>query len=289
MNSLSPDYTQSCEDYLRIEQAIHYIEAHYQSQPELDEIAASVGLSAYHFQRLFTRWAGISPKRFLQFITKEGAKSLLQRSSVLESAYTVGLSGAGRLHDLLIATEAVTPGQYKTRGQGLTIRYGIHPSPFGLALIGMTERGICHLSFIQASAEEALAALQQAWPKSALTADSRATGLILAGIFSPETPLTPLNIHLNGTNFQLKVWEALLTIPQGQVSTYGQVAAKIGSPDASRAVGTAIGQNPIAYLIPCHRVIRKMGEFGGYRWGLARKKAVLGWEASQLEQRIPSA
>jgi AraC family transcriptional regulator of adaptative response/methylated-DNA-[protein]-cysteine methyltransferase len=285
---MNTDLIQASEDYQRIAQAIHYLETHYQEQPELNEIAASIGLSEYHFQRLFTRWAGISPKRFLQFLTKEGAKELLQRSSVLDSAYNVGLSGPGRLHDLLIATEAVTPGEFKTRGQGLTIRYGIHPTLFGNALIGITERGICHLSFLDAQTGEAPLALQRAWPKAALTEDRRATGQILAEIFSPQKPAAPVSLLISGTNFQLKVWEALLAIPQGQVSTYGQIAAQIGSPGASRAVGTAIGQNPIAFLIPCHRVIRKMGEFGNYRWGVVRKKSILGWESAQNDNRIIS-
>jgi AraC family transcriptional regulator of adaptative response/methylated-DNA-[protein]-cysteine methyltransferase len=282
MNTLPVDYTQLCDDYQRIEQALHFLEEHYQRQPELKEIAESVGLSEYHFQRVFTRWAGISPKRFLQFITKENAKELLKRSSVLDASYSVGLSSPGRLHDLFIHTEAVTPGEYKTRGEGLTIRYGFHATPFGEALLGLTERGICHLSFIQHGHETALSNLKADWKHAALLEDSSATGPLIAPVFALGDSPTPLSLYLVGTNFQLKVWEALLKVPQGSVTTYEQIAAQIGHARALRAVGTAVGHNPIAYLIPCHRVIRKMGEFGNYRWGLARKKALIGWETAMV-------
>ena len=282
MNTLPVDYKQLNEDYLRIEQAIRYLETHYQHQPELHEIAAQIGLSEYHFQRLFTRWVGISPKRFLQFLTKEGAKELLEHSSnVLDAAYSVGLSSPGRLHDLFVNTEAVTPGEYKTRGAGLTIRYGFHPTPFGECLLGLTERGICHLGFVQETHEAALAGLRTEWQGANLVEDRAATGALIAPIFSLEESSTPISLFLTGTNFQLKVWEALIRIPAGSAGTYEQIAARIGSPGAVRAVGTAVGHNPVAVLIPCHRVIRKMGEFGNYRYGSARKKALLGWEMSR--------
>jgi AraC family transcriptional regulator of adaptative response/methylated-DNA-[protein]-cysteine methyltransferase len=274
------DYPQLCEDYQRIEQAIHFLEAHYQRQPELKEIAGSVGLSEYHFQRVFTRWAGISPKRFLQFLTKENAKELLKRSSVLEATYSVGLSSPGRLHDLFIHTEAVTPGEYKTRGAGLTLRYGFHATPFGEALLGLTERGLCHLSFVQEGREAALTQFRADWKHATLCEEPAATAPLVPQIFAPGAGLPPLSVYLTGTNFQLKVWEALLKIPPGQVTTYEHLAAEIGNARALRAVGTAVGHNPIAYLIPCHRVLRKAGEFGNYRWGPARKKAILGWEAA---------
>lgn len=280
MTALAYDFQELSADYERIEKAIHFIEENYQRQPELGEIAASAGLSEFHFQRLFTRWAGISPKRFLQFLTKENAKDLLQHSSVLNATYSVGLSSPGRLHDLFVSTEAVTPGEYKTAGEGLTIQYGFHPTPFGEALIGLTERGICHLSFVQNSRESALLNLKSRWSRATLQEDQHATGAMLAPIFSLGEHPTPIALFLSGTNFQLKVWEALLTVPRGALTTYEQVAAQIGQPTALRAVGTAIGHNPIAYLIPCHRVIRKMGEFGNYRWGTARKKALLGWESA---------
>ncbi len=272
------------EDYLRIEQAIQYLESHYRRQPELHEVAASIGLSEYHFQRLFTRWVGISPKRFLQFLTKEGAKDLLEHSStLLDTTYSVGLSSPGRLHDLFVNTEAVTPGEYKARGAGLTIRYGFHPTPFGECLLGLTERGICHLGFVQNGREQALASLQADWKDASLREDPSATGALITPIFSLGDSPTPISLFLNGTNFQLKVWEALLDIPSGSVSTYKHIAAQIGQPAAVRAVGNAVGHNPVAVLIPCHRVIRKMGDFGNYRYGSARKKALLGWEAGQRE------
>ncbi|MCX6066191.1 MAG: methylated-DNA--[protein]-cysteine S-methyltransferase [Chloroflexi bacterium] len=282
------DYEQQNADYLLIEQAIRFLESNYQRQPELKEVAESVGLSEFHFQRVFTRWAGISPKRFLQFLTKESAKELLKRSSVLSATYSVGLSSPGRLHDLLVSTEAVSPGEYKSRGDGLTIRYGFHPTPFGEALIGLTERGICHLSFVQDNRDSALKNLMGDWGSALLLEDESATGALIAPIFSLEHNLTPLSVFITGTNFQLKVWEALLSLPQGTVTTYEQIAAQIGKPGALRAVGTAVGRNPIAYLIPCHRVIRKMGDFGNYRWGIPRKKALLGWESALPNTPAPT-
>jgi AraC family transcriptional regulator of adaptative response/methylated-DNA-[protein]-cysteine methyltransferase len=281
MTTLSTSYGQLCADYQRIEQAIYFLEANFQRQPELKEIANSSGLSEYHFQRLFTRWAGISPKRFLQFLTKENAKELLKYSSVLDATYSVGLSSPSRLHDLFISTEAVTPGQYKTNGEGLLIRFGIHPTPFGQALIGITDRGICHLSFVQTDLDTSLNILKKKWTRAVLMEDSQSTGALITPVFSLGSNPAPISLFLSGTNFQLKVWEALLNVPRGSVTTYEQVAAQIGEPNAMRAVGAAIGQNPIAYLIPCHRVIRKMGEFGNYRWGTARKKALLGWETAR--------
>jgi AraC family transcriptional regulator of adaptative response/methylated-DNA-[protein]-cysteine methyltransferase len=275
------DLDQRSEDYQRIEQAILYLDNHYQRQPELKEIAEGIGLSEYHFQRLFTRWAGISPKRFLQFLTKENAKALLKRSSgVLEATFEVGLSSPGRLHDLLVATEAVTPGEVKSRGAGLTIRYGFHPTPFGECLLGLTERGICHLGFVQESREQALQTLKAEWRLARLEPDPDATQALITPIFALEERATPLPLFLSGTNFQLKVWEALLRIPTGNVSSYGLIAAQIGQPKAMRAVGAAVGRNPVAVLIPCHRVIRGLGEFGQYRYGAVRKKALLGWEAA---------
>jgi AraC family transcriptional regulator of adaptative response/methylated-DNA-[protein]-cysteine methyltransferase len=273
------NYQQLSEDYRRIEQAIVYLETHYRRQPELHEIAASIGLSEYHFQRLFTRWVGISPKRFLQFLSKEGAKELLGHSSnLLETTYSVGLSSPGRLHDLFVNTEAVTPGEYKARGAGLTIRYGFHPTPFGECLLGLTERGICHLGFVQNDRETALVNLKADWKGAGLLEDPAASGPFIAPIFSLGHSPTPISLFLTGTNFQLKVWEALLNIPAGSVSTYESLAAQIGRPAAVRAVGNAVGRNPVALLIPCHRVIRKQGKFGDYRYGSARKKALLVWE-----------
>ena len=277
------DLKQSSEDYLRIEQAITYLENHYKDQPSLEEVAANIGLSEYHFQRLFTRWAGVSPKRFLQFLTKEGAKELLNRSeNLLDTTHQVGLSSLGRLHDLFVTTEAVTPGEYKSRGEGVTIRYGIHLTPFGKCLIGLTERGICHLGFVQSSEGDAIDSLVAEWKEARMIEDYRSTASLVGPIFDLryDTRIKPLTLHLRGTNFQLKVWEALLQIPAGTVTTYEGIASRIGKPNAMRAVGTAVGHNPIAVLIPCHRVIRKAGEFGNYRYGELRKKALLAREYS---------
>jgi AraC family transcriptional regulator of adaptative response/methylated-DNA-[protein]-cysteine methyltransferase len=272
---------QSSEDYVRIEQAILYLENHYRDQPELGEVAANIGLSEYHFQRLFTRWAGVSPKRFLQFLTKEGAKELLSQSeNLLDTTHQVGLSSLGRLHDLFITAEAVTPGEYKSQGAGVIMRYGIHPTPFGKCLIATTERGICHLSFVQTSEGDAIDNLVSDWRQATMIEDHRSTVPLIEPIFDLRYNHhgKPLNVHLRGTNFQLKVWEALLQIPAGEVTTYAGIASRIGNPNATRAVGTAVGHNPIAVLIPCHRVIRKVGEFGNYRYGALRKKALLARE-----------
>jgi AraC family transcriptional regulator of adaptative response/methylated-DNA-[protein]-cysteine methyltransferase len=279
--NIQTERKQLSEDYLRIEQAILYLENHYKDQPALDEVAASIGLSEYHFQRLFTRWAGVSPKRFLQFLTKEGAKELLSRSeNLLETTHQMGLSSLGRLHDLFVTAEAVTPGEYKSRGAGVTIRYGIHPTPFGKCLIATTERGICHLSFVQNSEGDAIDQLVSDWQQARMIEEYRSTVPLIEPIFDLRYNHRgkPLHVHLRGTNFQLKVWEALLQIPAGEVTTYARLAARIGNPAATRAVGTAVGHNPIAVLIPCHRVIRKVGDFGNYRYGALRKKALLARE-----------
>jgi AraC family transcriptional regulator of adaptative response/methylated-DNA-[protein]-cysteine methyltransferase len=280
MNTYS-NYKQLSDDYLRIEQAILYLENHYTDQPGLEEVAASVGLSEYHFQRLFTRWAGVSPKRFLQFLTKEGAKELLSRSeNLLDTTHQVGLSSLGRLHDLFVNTEAVSPGEYKSRGEGVTIRYGLHASPFGKCLVAVTERGICHLGFAQRETSEgdAIDNLVADWKNARMIEDHRSTAPLIEPIFDLSYRGKPLNVHLRGTNFQLKVWEALLNIPAGAVTTYEGIAERIGKPGATRAVGSAVGHNPIAVLIPCHRVIRKVGDFGNYRYGTLRKKALLAKE-----------
>ena len=284
--NMQTDRKQLSEDYLRIEQAILYLENHYKDQPELEEVAANIGLSEYHFQRLFSRWAGVSPKRFLQFLTKEGAKDLLDRSeNLLDTTHQVGLSSLGRLHDLFVTAEAVSPGEYKSRGEGVTIRYGIHPTPFGKCLIATTERGICHLSFVQTSEGDAIDQLVADWKQATMIEDHRSTIPLIEPIFDLRYHHRgkPLNVHLRGTNFQLKVWEALLQIPAGEVTTYAGLASRIGNPGATRAVGTAVGHNPIAVLIPCHRVIRKVGEFGNYRYGALRKKALLAREFANVQ------
>lgn len=270
------------QDYQRIAEAIHFLHQSALDQPSLDEAARQVGLSPHHFQRLFKRFAGVSPKRFLQHLTCEHAKSLLlQSASVLETSLAVGLSGPGRLHDLLINAEAVTPGEYKSGGMGITIHYGRHPTPFGDCLIGLTERGICRLEFVTPEKEKTIPQrIQQAWPKAQLQVEARKTAAVVQQIFSApaeDKPSLPL-LLLRGTNFQLKVWQALLQIPPGTITSYGNLAKQLGQPTASRAVGTALGQNPIGYLIPCHRVLRGDGSLGGYRWGEERKLAILGRE-----------
>jgi len=283
---MNTNIKQLSDDYLRIEQAILYLENHYKDQPDLEDVAANIGLSEYHFQRLFTRWAGVSPKRFLQFVTKENAKDLLDRSeNLLEATHQTGLSSLGRLHDLFVNTEAVSPGEYKSRGAGVTIRYGIHPTPFGKCLIATTDRGICHLGFVQTSEGEAIDNLVTDWRQAKMIEDHPATASLVKPIFDLRYGVRhgePLRVHLRGTNFQLKVWEALLQIPTGAVTTYEGIASRIGKPSATRAVGTAIGHNPIAVLIPCHRVIRKVGDFGNYRYGALRKKALLAREFSVI-------
>jgi AraC family transcriptional regulator of adaptative response/methylated-DNA-[protein]-cysteine methyltransferase len=287
------DTSQMVEDYKRIEQAIRFLEAHHERQPSLGEVADSVALSEYHFQRLFTRWVGISPKRFLQYLTKEHVKALLVDSSdLLSVTYQAGLSSPGRLHDLFVNAEAVTPGEYKNRGEGLEIAYGIHPTPFGECLLATTERGISNLIFLSDSSQQgAVEELRLAWGKARLRQDAgrtqaaaeKVTQALLGGtaLSMATSGERSLALHLRGTNFQLKVWEALLRIPEGAVVSYEKLAAWIGEPEAWRAVGNAVGRNPIPLLIPCHRVIRKSGEFGGYRWGLPRKIAILGWEMAK--------
>ena len=279
----TPDLNQLSEDYSRIELAIRYIEANAQRQPDLNELAAQVGLSEFHFQRLFTRWAGISPKRFLQFLTREHAKALLAHSgNLLEASYTAGLSGPGRLHDLFVQTEAVTPGEYKSKGAGVEIDYGFHPSPFGECLLALTGRGICFLAFVDKDLASALDGLKQTWPNAQLTEAPSRTAPVVERIFS-SSPAAPISVHLRGTNFQIKVWEALLRLPPGQVTTYQALAEELRSPGAARAVGNAVAHNPLAYLIPCHRVLQKSGHFGNYRYGPARKKAMLGREMARAE------
>lgn len=277
------NYTQSALDYARVEQAILYLEENFVNQPSLAEVAARVGLSDYHFQRLFTRWAGISPKRFLQFLTVEYAKSLLDQSqSVLDVTYETGLSSPGRLHDLFITCEALTPGQFKKKGAGLTIRYSFHASPFGDCLMAVTDKGICGLSFANPGDHDSVfEALVRRWPKAAFVESLDDTAPLIASVFEPGHHDKPLRLYLQGSNFQLKVWQALLKIPPGMLLNYQTIAEHIGQPLAARAVGQATGANPIGFIIPCHRVIRKVGAIGGYRWGTSRKRAIFAWESAQ--------
>ena len=281
------NYQQLSQDYERIEQAIRFLQSHHHEQPSLSEMAQRVNLSEYHFQRLFSRWAGISPKRFMQYLTKEQAKHLLTQSKdLLSVSHATGLSGPSRLHDLFVTCEAVTPGEYKQRGEGVEIRYGIHPSPFGECLVALTDRGICNLMFVQDHERDAaITFLRDNWPAAEFTEDYGGTRVVIEQMMElfQTRSSTTLRLFLSGTNFQIKVWEALLQILPGSVVSYEDVAIHIGMPGASRAVGNAISRNPIPVLIPCHRVIRKSGEFGNYRWGASRKKALLGWEMAKVD------
>ena len=275
-------------DYQRIEKAIVYLEEHFQAQPGLEDMARHVNLSPFHFQRLFRRWAGISPKRFLQFLTIEYSKKLLaDNRSILSASGETGLSGPSRLHDLFVSVEAVTPGEFKIKGSGLQIHYGFHPTPFGECLLAVTARGICGLSFVTGEGRrEAVAALHNRMERADLIESPRTTEPVLEQIFHPTSQdgRSMTRLFLKGTNFQIKVWEALLRIPPGFLCTYEDLARFIGRPGAARAVGNAVALNPVAYVIPCHRVIRKTGLFGDYHYGTARKKALIGWEMARTQE-----
>jgi AraC family transcriptional regulator, regulatory protein of adaptative response / methylated-DNA-[protein]-cysteine methyltransferase len=272
-------------NYQRIEQAIKYLETNFQKQPDLDEVAEKVHLSPFHFQRLFTEWAGISPKRFLQFLTVDFLKDKLQHSkSLVEVADLAGLSSQSRVYDLFTTLEAMTPQEYKTKGSGLRIEYGFHPTPFGMALIGVTERGICWLSFLSSDEDprQPLEEMKTYWGNSIFHEDTQLTASFIDKIFAQKLT-DKLHLLVKGTNFQVKVWEALLRIPSGDVTTYQEIARSINNPKAVQAVGSAVGSNHIAYLIPCHRVIRKDGILGEYRWSSSRKKTMIGREMATIE------
>ena len=266
-------------DYARIERAILYLDANCQSQPSLAQVAEGAGLSEFHFQRLFRRWAGVSPKRFLQFLTAEHARRLLAESrNVLEAAYDAGLSGPSRLHDLMVNVHAMTPGEIRQGGEALEIQFGVHATPFGECLIAVTPRGICRMAFQPGDPAEDL---RSRWPNAGLRENPAATRRYASLIFAApgRARREPVDVLLGGTNFQLKVWEALLRIPPGSAATYEDLAGRVCTAAATRAVASAVARNPVAFLIPCHRVIRKTGAFGEYRWGPARKKAILLWES----------
>jgi len=278
----------SSHDYERIEQAIRFLEQRYQQQPSLEEVAEHLKLSQSHFQRLFQRWAGISAKRFLQFLTIEHAKQRLQDSaSVLDATFDAGLTSPGRLHDLFVTLDAVTPGEYKTGGHQLQINYGFHQTPFGDTFFALTERGICGLEFISRGQRgEALNAFRQRWSRAKIQRDQRGTEPLVERVFGNaiDTRRQSLSVFVKGTNFQVRVWEALLHLPLGTMTSYGELAKRLGNDRASRAVGTAVAQNRIGYLIPCHRAIQSSGIAHRYRWGTARKKAMLGWEAARAAE-----
>lgn len=272
------------DDYSRIEKAILYLGENFRRQPDLRDVARETGLSEYHFQRLFTRWAGISPKRFLQVLTAEYARSLLREApSLLDAAFEAGLSGPGRLHDLTINVYAATPKELKEEGEGVTIRYGVHPSPFGDCLVAVTDRGVCGLSFPSPDFKaDAVEELGRRWRRASLKENPKATKDLAERIFDPARwrNASPLSAIVRGTNFQVRVWDALVRIPPGHAVSYEDVAVHLGAPGAVRAVGSAVARNPVAFLIPCHRVIRKTGDFGNYGGGAPRKKAMLAWEAA---------
>ena len=268
-------------DFARIARAIRYIDANFRAQPRLATIAAAARLSEFHFNRLFRRWAGVTPRQYLAHVTARAARGALTDSpSVLDAAFAVGLSGPGRLHDLMVTLEGVTPGELKAAGAGLAIRYGFTASPFGEALVAETARGVCHLSFVEAGGEaQALARLSADWPRARMTRDDAAAAGLAARIWGSAAAANPLVLAVKGTNFQLKVWRALLELGRDASTTYGQLARAAGAPGAARAVGQAVGANPVAWLIPCHNVLRQDGALGSYHWGADRKRAIRAWEA----------
>ena len=276
--------SQEAINYQRIADAINYIKLNFKDQPNLDEVAEKVNLSPFHFQRLFTDWAGISPKKFLQYLSLDYAKSILKdkQATLFDTAFETGLSGTGRLHDLFMNIEGMTPAEYKNGGKALSINYSFSESPFGNIIVASTPKGICYMAFAD-DRGEAFSSLQAQFPNAQFTQMVDQAQQNALFIFKKDwSQLSAIKLHLKGTNFQLKVWEALLNIPLGGLSTYSSVAAAIQHPKASRAVGSAVGDNPVAFLIPCHRVIKSTGETGQYHWGATRKSAIIGWEAAQL-------
>ncbi len=290
---LSPDRTQNpmplaaaAADYDVVRRAIGHIRGHWREQPEIEAIAEAAGVTPTELHHLFRRWAGLTPKAFLQALTLDGARQLLRDSaSVLDATYEVGLSGPGRLHDLFVTHEAMSPGEWKTGGEGLTVFFGFHPSPFGSALVMATERGLAGLAFADPGEEPAaLADMKARWPRAGYVEDSARTAVVAKRIFDPTQwqQGQPLRVVLIGTDWEVRVWEALMQIPMGRLVTYSDIAGKVRSPAAARAVGAAVGKNPVSFVVPCHRVVGKSGELTGYHWGITRKRAMLGWEAGQV-------
>ncbi|HSZ71862.1 MAG TPA: methylated-DNA--[protein]-cysteine S-methyltransferase [Cytophagaceae bacterium] len=275
--------TQQHINYQRIAEAIDYIRQHFKEQPSLEQIAAHLNVSPFHFQRLFTEWAGVSPKQFLQFVSVGYAKQLLktQPMTLFDAAQETGLSGTGRLHDLFVKIEGMTPGEFKNGGEHLSIHYSYAECPFGRLIIASTTKGICYMAFVE-DEQQAFADMQRYFPQAIFLEKVDSFQQQALSIFTGDwSKIEEIKLHLKGTDFQLKVWEALLKIPMGRLSTYGNIANGIQNPNASRAVGTAIGSNPVAFLIPCHRVIQSSGIIGGYMWGPTRKTAIIGWEAAK--------
>jgi AraC family transcriptional regulator of adaptative response/methylated-DNA-[protein]-cysteine methyltransferase len=279
--------TQEKINYDRIAEAINYIKLNFKNQPNLDDVAEKVHLSPFHFQRLFTDWAGISPKKFLQYLSLDYAKNLLKdkQATLFDTAFETGLSGTGRLHDLFINIEGMTPAEYKNGGKELDINYSFAESPFGNIIVASTPKGICYMAFAD-DREDAFNKLQEQFPNASYTQVVDVAQQDALHIFKKDwSELSKIKLHLKGTSFQLKVWETLLKIPMGDLSTYSDISKQIHQPNASRAVGSAIGANPVAFLIPCHRVIKSTGESGGYHWGPTRKSAIIGWEAALVNNQ----
>jgi AraC family transcriptional regulator, regulatory protein of adaptative response / methylated-DNA-[protein]-cysteine methyltransferase len=280
-------------DYALIRKAVAFLSEHRLEQPSLDALAAELRLSPAHCQKLFKRWCGLSPKEFVQAVTHDHARNLLDgAASVLEAAHEVGLSGGGRLHDLFVSHEAMTPGNYKRRGEGLSIDYGFHASPFGEALIMATGRGLAGLAFVNEDMNqgraEALEDMTRRWPRASFQVEEHRTAWIAKQIFDPKewTADRPIRLVMIGTDFEVRVWETLLKIPMGRAVSYTDIARHIGQPTASRAVGSAVGRNPISFVVPCHRVLRGDGSLGGYHWGLTRKQALIGWETGRVRAAL---
>ena len=285
---LDRDITPKGDDYDLVRQTIERISLDYRAQPSLEDIASDIGVAPGRLQKTFSRWAGLTPKAFLQAVTLDHARRLLGHEGLplLDASYELGLSGPGRLHDLFVTHEAMSPGDFKTGGAGLEISYGFHPSPFGTAVVMATGRGLCGLAFADPGEEQAaLEDMTRRWPGARLTQDQDATASYVGRVFSPQQWRAdrPLRIVMIGTDFQVRVWEALLRIPLGQASTYQDVACAIGKPTASRAVGAAVGRNPISFVVPCHRALGKSGALTGYHWGITRKRAMLGWETGCVQ------
>ncbi len=283
---MEPDQLSNLQDYERVRSVLANLTENWRDQPSLEELAKPVGLDGEQLQKLFTRWAGLTPKSFLQALTLDHARAMLKDSaSILETSLAVGLSGPSRLHDLFVTHEGMSPGAYKSKGQGVVICYGYHPSPFGLALVMVTDHGLCGLGFSDAGGQAAsLQDMIRRWPNAQYTEDQSRTATYAAHIFAPNKwrDDQPLRITFIGSDFEIRVWECLLKIPMGRAVTYGDIAQSIDKPKAARAVGAAVGRNPISFVVPCHRVIGKSGSLTGYHWGLTRKRAILGWEAGQL-------
>ncbi|MFK8253725.1 methylated-DNA--[protein]-cysteine S-methyltransferase [Ancylobacter terrae] len=273
-------------DYEVVRKAVAFVNTHFRDQPEVESIALAAGVTPRALTDLFRRWCGLSPKDFLQAVTLDAARRVLSESdNVLDAAYELGFSGPGRLHDLFVVHESLSPGEWKTGAAGLVIRWGFHPSPFGMALAMVSPRGLCGLAFADEGEEDAaLADMRRRWPNALYVEDPVATGPYAARIFDCRTwsPDNPLRIVFIGTDFEVRVWETLMRIPMGKATTYSTIAGRIEKPKAARAVGAAVGKNPISFVVPCHRVLGKNGDLTGYHWGLTRKRAILGWEAGQV-------